>query len=106
MRGPFTAKDGREETARLSQATHHGNANPLCPQQTVSQTSAPIWEEGTSFLIRKPHAESLELQVLWWTQTRHRVVTRKESSQWQTPVLIACGNLRQEDCPEFKASLG
>lgn len=31
--------------------------------KTVSQTSAPIWEESASFLIRKPHAESLELQV-------------------------------------------
>lgn len=31
--------------------------------KTVSQTAAPIWEENTSFLIRKPHAESLELQV-------------------------------------------
>ncbi|CAO2581898.1 Extended synaptotagmin-1 [Lemmus lemmus] len=31
--------------------------------KTVSQTSAPIWEENASFLIRKPHAESLELQV-------------------------------------------
>ncbi|ERE91719.1 extended synaptotagmin-1-like protein [Cricetulus griseus] len=32
--------------------------------KTVSQTSAPIWEESASFLIRKPHAESLELQIL------------------------------------------
>lgn len=31
--------------------------------KTVSQSSAPVWEESASFLIRKPHAESLELQV-------------------------------------------
>lgn len=31
--------------------------------KTVSQTSAPVWEDSASFLIRKPHAESLELQV-------------------------------------------
>uniref|UniRef100_A0A8C2VKY8 Membrane-bound C2 domain-containing protein n=1 Tax=Chinchilla lanigera TaxID=34839 RepID=A0A8C2VKY8_CHILA len=31
--------------------------------KTVSQSSAPIWDESTSFLIRKPHTESLELQV-------------------------------------------
>lgn len=59
----LTAKVGREETARTVPATHHGDP-PLRPQQTVSQTSAPVWEESASFLIRKPHAESLELQVL------------------------------------------
>ena len=32
--------------------------------QTVPQTSAPIWDESASFLIRKPNIESLELQVL------------------------------------------
>ncbi|XP_033077612.1 extended synaptotagmin-1 isoform X1 [Trachypithecus francoisi] len=31
--------------------------------KTVSQTSAPVWDESASFLIRKPHTESLELQV-------------------------------------------
>ncbi|XP_045222458.1 extended synaptotagmin-1 isoform X5 [Macaca fascicularis] len=31
--------------------------------KTVSQTSAPVWDESASFLIRKPHIESLELQV-------------------------------------------
>ncbi|XP_059539209.1 extended synaptotagmin-1 [Myotis daubentonii] len=31
--------------------------------KTVSQTSAPIWDECASFLIRKPSTESLELQV-------------------------------------------
>lgn len=31
--------------------------------KTVSQTSAPIWDEYASFLIRKPNTESLELQV-------------------------------------------
>uniref|UniRef100_H0VS15 Extended synaptotagmin-1 n=1 Tax=Cavia porcellus TaxID=10141 RepID=H0VS15_CAVPO len=31
--------------------------------KTVSQSSAPVWDESTSFLIRKPHTESLELQV-------------------------------------------
>ncbi|KAB0397274.1 hypothetical protein E2I00_005327 [Balaenoptera physalus] len=31
--------------------------------KTVSQTSAPVWDESASFLIRKPHFESLELQV-------------------------------------------
>ncbi|XP_021778190.1 extended synaptotagmin-1 isoform X5 [Papio anubis] len=32
--------------------------------KTVSQTSAPVWDESASFLIRKPHTESLELQIL------------------------------------------
>ncbi|XP_016080024.1 PREDICTED: extended synaptotagmin-1 isoform X2 [Miniopterus natalensis] len=32
--------------------------------KTVSQTSAPIWDESASFLIRKPNTESLELQIL------------------------------------------
>ncbi|KAG3291640.1 extended synaptotagmin 1, transcript variant X1 [Ictidomys tridecemlineatus] len=31
--------------------------------KTVSQTSAPVWDENASFLIRKPHTESLELQI-------------------------------------------
>uniref|UniRef100_A0A8C4L267 Extended synaptotagmin 1 n=1 Tax=Equus asinus asinus TaxID=83772 RepID=A0A8C4L267_EQUAS len=31
--------------------------------KTVAQTSAPIWDETASFLIRKPNSESLELQV-------------------------------------------
>ncbi|KAM8980054.1 extended synaptotagmin-1 [Sarcophilus harrisii] len=31
--------------------------------KTCPQTSAPIWDESFSFLIRKPHIESLELQV-------------------------------------------
>uniref|UniRef100_A0A8I5TUT8 Extended synaptotagmin-1 n=1 Tax=Pongo abelii TaxID=9601 RepID=A0A8I5TUT8_PONAB len=31
--------------------------------KTVSQTSAPVWDESASFLIRKPHTENLELQV-------------------------------------------
>ncbi|XP_016778712.1 extended synaptotagmin-1 isoform X5 [Pan troglodytes] len=31
--------------------------------KTISQTSAPVWDESASFLIRKPHTESLELQV-------------------------------------------
>uniref|UniRef100_A0A8D2F897 C2 domain-containing protein n=1 Tax=Theropithecus gelada TaxID=9565 RepID=A0A8D2F897_THEGE len=31
--------------------------------KTVSQTSAPVWDESASFLIRKPYTESLELQV-------------------------------------------
>uniref|UniRef100_A0A8D1Z9W9 Extended synaptotagmin 1 n=1 Tax=Sus scrofa TaxID=9823 RepID=A0A8D1Z9W9_PIG len=31
--------------------------------KTVPQTSAPIWDESASFLIRKPNIESLELQV-------------------------------------------
>nr|XP_030722504.1 extended synaptotagmin-1 isoform X1 [Globicephala melas] len=31
--------------------------------KTVSQTSAPVWDESASFLIRKPNSESLELQV-------------------------------------------
>ncbi|XP_029062286.1 extended synaptotagmin-1 isoform X4 [Monodon monoceros] len=30
--------------------------------KTVSQTSAPVWDESASFLIRKPNSESLELQ--------------------------------------------
>ncbi|XP_055215362.1 extended synaptotagmin-1 isoform X4 [Gorilla gorilla gorilla] len=32
--------------------------------KTISQTSAPVWDESASFLIRKPHTESLELQIL------------------------------------------
>ncbi|XP_004589864.2 extended synaptotagmin-1 [Ochotona princeps] len=31
--------------------------------KTVSQTPAPVWDETASFLIRKPHTESLEVQV-------------------------------------------
>uniref|UniRef100_G1S6Z8 Extended synaptotagmin 1 n=1 Tax=Nomascus leucogenys TaxID=61853 RepID=G1S6Z8_NOMLE len=31
--------------------------------KTISQTSAPVWDESASFLVRKPHTESLELQV-------------------------------------------
>ncbi|XP_045145498.1 extended synaptotagmin-1 isoform X2 [Echinops telfairi] len=31
--------------------------------KTVPQTSAPVWHESASFLIRKPSTESLELQV-------------------------------------------
>ncbi|EHB06548.1 Extended synaptotagmin-1 [Heterocephalus glaber] len=31
--------------------------------KTVSHSSAPVWDESASFLIRKPHTESLELQV-------------------------------------------
>ncbi|XP_058413943.1 extended synaptotagmin-1 [Diceros bicornis minor] len=31
--------------------------------KTVSQTSAPVWDESASFLIRKPNTDSLELQV-------------------------------------------
>ncbi|GAB5573919.1 extended synaptotagmin-1 [Prionailurus iriomotensis] len=30
--------------------------------KTISQTSAPVWDESASFLIRKPNTESLELQ--------------------------------------------
>nr|XP_045729177.1 extended synaptotagmin-1 [Mirounga angustirostris] len=29
----------------------------------IAQTSAPVWDESASFLIRKPNTESLELQV-------------------------------------------
>ena len=32
--------------------------------QTLPQTATPVWNESTSFLIRKPNTESLELQVL------------------------------------------
>ncbi|XP_032029311.1 extended synaptotagmin-1 isoform X6 [Hylobates moloch] len=32
--------------------------------KTISQTSAPVWDESASFLVRKPHTESLELQIL------------------------------------------
>lgn len=35
---------------------------PALPQ-TLSHTSAPIWDESASFLVKRPHAESLELQV-------------------------------------------
>ncbi|XP_072624890.1 extended synaptotagmin-1 [Canis lupus baileyi] len=31
--------------------------------KTLSHTSAPVWEESASFLVKRPHAESLELQV-------------------------------------------
>uniref|UniRef100_A0ACB8ELD6 Extended synaptotagmin-1 n=1 Tax=Sphaerodactylus townsendi TaxID=933632 RepID=A0ACB8ELD6_9SAUR len=31
--------------------------------KVASQTADPIWDEGFSFLIKKPHSESLELQV-------------------------------------------
>ncbi|XP_074835860.1 extended synaptotagmin-1 isoform X2 [Carettochelys insculpta] len=31
--------------------------------QISTRTAEPIWDEGFSFLIRRPHAESLELQV-------------------------------------------
>ncbi|XP_036773394.2 extended synaptotagmin-1 isoform X3 [Manis pentadactyla] len=31
--------------------------------KTVAQTSAPVWDESASFLIRTPNTESLELQV-------------------------------------------
>uniref|UniRef100_A0A6I8NS35 Extended synaptotagmin 1 n=1 Tax=Ornithorhynchus anatinus TaxID=9258 RepID=A0A6I8NS35_ORNAN len=31
--------------------------------KTCPQTSAPVWDETASFLIRRPHTESLELQV-------------------------------------------
>ncbi|XP_038607996.1 extended synaptotagmin-1 [Tachyglossus aculeatus] len=31
--------------------------------KTCPQTSAPVWDETASFLIRRPHVESLELQV-------------------------------------------
>ncbi|KAB0392440.1 hypothetical protein E2I00_019454 [Balaenoptera physalus] len=31
--------------------------------KTVFQTSAPVWDESASSLIRKPNSESLELQV-------------------------------------------
>ncbi|KAF6118555.1 extended synaptotagmin 1 [Phyllostomus discolor] len=31
--------------------------------KTVPQSSAPVWDESASFLIRKPNTESLELQV-------------------------------------------
>ncbi|KAM6152979.1 extended synaptotagmin-1 isoform 1-T1 [Erethizon dorsatum] len=31
--------------------------------KTISQSSAPVWDESASFLIRKPHTENLELQV-------------------------------------------
>ncbi|XP_040839846.1 extended synaptotagmin-1 [Ochotona curzoniae] len=31
--------------------------------KTVSQTPAPVWDETASFLIRRPHTESLEVQV-------------------------------------------
>lgn len=34
----------------------------LCPQVS-SQTAEPVWNEAFSFLIKRPHAESLELQV-------------------------------------------
>ncbi|XP_032204486.1 extended synaptotagmin-1 isoform X2 [Mustela erminea] len=32
--------------------------------KTIAQTSAPIWDETASFLIKRPHIESLELQIL------------------------------------------
>lgn len=31
--------------------------------KTIAQTSAPVWDETASFLIKRPHTESLELQV-------------------------------------------
>lgn len=41
----------------LSQAPHRP-----APQISTS-TSEPIWDEGFSFLVKRPHVESLELQV-------------------------------------------
>ncbi|XP_044927784.1 extended synaptotagmin-1 isoform X2 [Mustela putorius furo] len=32
--------------------------------KTIAQTSAPVWDETASFLIKRPHTESLELQIL------------------------------------------
>ncbi|XP_074917540.1 extended synaptotagmin-1-like [Chelonoidis abingdonii] len=31
--------------------------------KTATSTSDPIWDEGFSFLVKRPHVESLELQV-------------------------------------------
>uniref|UniRef100_A0A8C4VVB1 Extended synaptotagmin 1 n=1 Tax=Gopherus evgoodei TaxID=1825980 RepID=A0A8C4VVB1_9SAUR len=36
--------------------------SPATPQ-TATSTSEPIWDEGFSFLVKRPHVESLELQV-------------------------------------------
>uniref|UniRef100_A0A674K224 C2 domain-containing protein n=1 Tax=Terrapene triunguis TaxID=2587831 RepID=A0A674K224_9SAUR len=33
------------------------------PPQTITSTSEPVWDEGFSFLVKRPHVESLELQV-------------------------------------------
>uniref|UniRef100_A0A452IKT5 Extended synaptotagmin-1 n=1 Tax=Gopherus agassizii TaxID=38772 RepID=A0A452IKT5_9SAUR len=37
-------------------------SSPATPQ-TATSTSEPIWDEGFSFLVKRPHVESLELQV-------------------------------------------
>uniref|UniRef100_A0A8C3HFU0 Extended synaptotagmin 1 n=1 Tax=Chrysemys picta bellii TaxID=8478 RepID=A0A8C3HFU0_CHRPI len=31
--------------------------------KTITSTSEPVWDEGFSFLVKRPHVESLELQV-------------------------------------------
>lgn len=33
------------------------------PFQTCPPSTEPVWDEGFSFLIKRPHAESLQLQV-------------------------------------------
>ncbi|NXR23549.1 ESYT1 protein, partial [Cinclus mexicanus] len=33
------------------------------PPQTCAPSTEPVWDEGFSFLIKRPHVESLELQV-------------------------------------------
>lgn len=40
-----------------------GVSHPLLYPQTCTPSAEPVWDEGFSFLIKRPHVESLELQV-------------------------------------------
>ncbi|NXL55006.1 ESYT1 protein, partial [Podilymbus podiceps] len=40
-----------------------GVSHPISCPQTCAATTEPVWDEGFSFLIKRPHVESLELQV-------------------------------------------
>ncbi|NWR39836.1 ESYT1 protein, partial [Tachuris rubrigastra] len=40
-----------------------GVSHPFSSPQTCSPSAEPVWDEGFSFLIKRPHEESLQLQV-------------------------------------------
>ncbi|RMC22921.1 hypothetical protein DUI87_00067 [Hirundo rustica rustica] len=44
--------------------------------KTCAPSTEPVWDEGFSFLVRRPHEEALELQVLVPQQVEERAASR------------------------------
>ncbi|XP_015279134.1 PREDICTED: extended synaptotagmin-1 [Gekko japonicus] len=56
----FCLKKGSKPPSPYVNLSVHGTSYKT---KVASQTADPIWDEAFSFLIKRPHAESLELQV-------------------------------------------